>query len=50
MFIRFAKFVRAAVVSKPKKILTLASKDGIGSNSVSPTKKKHHIAEALTEN
>lgn len=50
MFIRFAGFVRATVVSKPKKMWRLGNKDGIASNSLSPMKKKHHTAEALTEN
>lgn len=50
MFSRFAKFVRAAVGSKRKEILALASKDGIASNSVSPMEKKLPIAEALTAN
>jgi len=37
-------------LNQRKYCLTLASKDGIAINSVSPMKKKHHVAEVLTEN
>lgn len=50
MFITFARFVRAAVVSKLMTIFTLASAGGLASNSVTPMKKKHYIVEILIKN